>query len=176
MAITREKKEAQISELVEKLKSAKSAVATNYGGLKMEDLNDLRKSLRDIDADYKVVKITLLEKAAREAGFEGLDVSAFEGHPLAVAFGYGDEVSAAKSVFDYAKKNDKLEILGGILEGKNLTASEVKNLATLPSREELLARALGSINAPVQNFVGVLNASVAQIVYALNAIKNNKEA
>ncbi|HBG81720.1 TPA: 50S ribosomal protein L10 [candidate division CPR2 bacterium] len=174
MAVTKEKKEAMISELAEKLEKSKSFVATSYLGLKMDELAEVRKTLKESGNDFKVIKITLLSRAAKEAGMNDLDISAFEGKPLAVAFGYTDEVNAAKEVFNYAKKNNKLEILGGMLEGRNLTATEVKNLATLPSKEELLARMLGSMTAPVQNFVGVMHANLRSVVYVLNAIKNNK--
>ena len=174
MAITKEKKEALVSELAEKLQKTKSFVGTSYAGLKMEEMSEIRNLFKKAGNEFKVVKITLLERAAKEAGFKDLDVAAFEGKPFAIAFGYTDEIAPAKDVFSFAKKNGKLEILGGMLEGKNLTAAEVKNLAILPSREQLLSRMLGSINAPVQNFAYVLHANLRSIVYLLNAIKESK--
>lgn len=176
MAITRESKENQVAELAEKLKTSKSMVATDFRGLKMEEISELRKSLKKSGSDYKVVKITLLERAAKEAGFEEFEVSAFKGHPLAVSFGYEDVVAPAKIIFDQAKKNSKLEIVAGLLDGKVLTAGEVKNLAMLPSKEELLARVVGTLNAPISNFVSVLHGNLRSLVYVLDAINNKKSA
>jgi len=174
MAITRKLKEKQVVELTEKFKTSKSMVATDFRGLKMDEISELRKSLKKSGSDYKVVKITLLERAAREAGFEEFEVTVFKGHPLAVSFGYEDEIAPAKIILDQAKKNDKLEIVAGLLGRKVLTANEVKSLALLPSKEEMLAKVVGTLNAPIYNIVSVLHGNLRSLVYVLDAINNKK--
>ncbi|HET7661632.1 MAG TPA: 50S ribosomal protein L10, partial [Oryzihumus sp.] len=130
-------KSAAIAELTDKFRSSGAAVLTEYRGLTVSQLTQLRSSLRE-HASYAVVKNTLTQIAAKEAG-----VTAFDGQltgPSAIAFITGDPVEAAKGLRDFAKANPLLVIKGGVLDGKSLTADEIKKLADLESREVLLAK------------------------------------
>lgn len=172
MAISREKKEEVTSALAEKLGRVKLAVLTDYRGLSVEEINELRNSLKDAGLDYEVAKNTLLRIAAKNAGVDAPE-GTFAG-PMSVAYGYEDEAHTAKLVNDFAKKHDNLEIIGGILDGKAIDASTVKTLASLPSREELYAKVVGSLAAPTTNLVGVLSANMRNIVAVLTQIRDQK--
>ena len=173
MAITRERKEQLVSQFAEKLARSKSAVFTDYRGLTVEEIMEVRDKLREQGIEFKVIKNTLFGLAVKEAKLD-IDPEELAGHPVAVAFGFNDEVAPAKIVFNFARDHEALEIIGGILEGKNIDAAGIKSLAQLPSREELIAKMLGSINAPVSNFVGVLHANLRGIVNVLKAIEEQK--
>ncbi len=174
MAITRKKKEDLVEEFTERLRESKAAVFTDYKGLTVEEINEVRNKLRDQGIEFKVIKNTLFGLAVKQAKLD-VNPDDLAGHPVAVAFGYKDEVAPAKVVFNFAKDHESLEIIGGILEGKNIDVTSVKNLAQMPSREELIAKIIGSMNAPVSNFVGVMHANLRNVIYVLNAIKEQKE-
>ena len=129
--------------------------------------------MRAAGVEYKVLKNTMVRRAAADAGAEELG-EILEG-PTAVAFGYGDPVVPAKILTDYIKEVKKTEIKGGLLGNKRLSAAEVNALADMPSKEELLAKMLGSLNAPVTGFVMVLSGVLRSLLYALNAVKEAKE-
>lgn len=174
MAISKQKKEEVVADLVQKLNQAKSVVFTDYRGLTVEELNEVRNELRKDGIEYKVIKNTLFNIAAKDAGLD-LDLKqATGGHPIAAAFGFGDEVAPAKVVNSYANKNEKLEILGGILEGKEISAIMVKSLAKLPSREELYGKLVGTLAAPMSGMVNVLQGNIRGLVNVLNSIKETK--
>ena len=173
MPISREKKEELVRVFSNKLAEAKVVLFTDYRGLKVEDMTDLRKQLREKGVEIKVIKNSLLKIAADNAQVE-FDSARLSDHPMAVVFGYDDEVTAAKSVFAFSKDHEALEVVGGFLEGRNIDYQGIKTLSEIPSREELIAKMMGSIKAPVSNFVGVLNANVRSIVLVLNAIKESK--
>lgn len=173
MAITKQKKEELVQDLVGKLTDAKAVVFTDYRGLSVEELNEVRNELRKEGIEYKVIKNTLFKIATKEAHLD-IDLEAVEGHPIAAAFGFGDEVAPAKVVNAFANKNDKLEILGGILEGKEISAIMVKSLAKLPSREELYGKLVGTLAAPMSGMVTVLSGNIRGLVNVLSAIKENK--
>lgn len=173
MAITKEKKEEVVAGLVSKLKEAKSVVFTDYRGLSVEELNEVRNELRKEGIEYKVIKNTLFTIAIKDAGLD-IDLEATKGHPIAAAFGYQDEVAPAKVVNTYASKNEKLEIVGGILEGKEISPIMVKSLAKLPSREELYGKLVGTLAAPMSGMVNVLQGNIRGLVNVLSAIKDSK--
>ena len=173
MAITKEKKEQLISELSEKLRTSKSVVFTDYRGLTVEELEDLRNKLREQGIEFKVIKNTLFRIAVKEAGIT-IDESIIKGHPVAVAFSSDDEVAPAKISYEFASKNEKLGIIGGILEGKGINDIMIKSLAKLPSREELYAKIVGSLASPLSGLVNVLSGNTRNLVNVLNAIKNQK--
>ena len=173
MAITREKKEALVAELVSKLQSAKSVVFTDYRGLTVEEIEEVRNELRKDGIEFRVVKNTLFKIAAREAGIEIVE-DVTHGHPVAIAFAGDDEVAPAKITFTYSKKNDKFAIVGGILEGKQISDIMVKSLASLPGREELYAKIVGSIASPLSGMVNVLSGNVRGLVNVLSAIRDSK--
>jgi large subunit ribosomal protein L10 len=174
MAITREAKEQAVATLTDELGRIKLAVLTDYRGLTVAEISELRSNLRAEGMSYKVTKNTLLRIAAGNA-MADLDASKFTG-PMAIAMGYDDEVAPARVIFQYAREHQALEIVGAITsDGQLLTAAEVKALAMLPSREQLVAQVVGTIAAPLSGFVGVLGGNVRSIVQVLNAIKEVQE-
>jgi large subunit ribosomal protein L10 len=169
---TRQQKEVITKELTEKLKASKAVVFSDFKGLTMEDLTKLRQELRTENISLKVVKKTLINIALKEAGIEA-DAKKMEGQ-IAIAISEKDEVAAAKIISKFAKANNNLKVVGGILEGKELGVDEVIALAKLPSKQELLAKFVGTINAPVSNFVNVLSGNLSGFVRALKAISETK--
>lgn len=149
MAVVREEKAQNVQEIAEKLRESKSAVLTDYRGLTVKQLTELRKLCRDAGVDFKVYKNKLAQRATAEVGVSGLDQ--YLTGPTAMAFAK-DEVTAAKILNDFAKKNDKLELKGGVVDGQVMGEAEIKTLAELPSREGLLSMLLSVLQAPVRNF------------------------
>ncbi len=170
----REEKARLVEEIKEKLGNCSSAILVDYRGLTVAEVTDLRKQFRESGVDYKVYKNTLTELAAKELGMD--DIIPFLKGPTAIAFGVEDPVAPAKILNDAIKKLKKMEFKAGVVEGKVIDVDEIKALADLPSREELIAKMLGSMNAPITNLVGVLSGTMRSLVYALNAIKEQKEA
>jgi large subunit ribosomal protein L10 len=157
-------------------KFAKSAiiVLTDYKGLDVAAINDLRRKLRESDIEYQVVKNTLLVRAA-----EDTEVALIKDHfkgPSAVAISYDDPVAPAKVLTQFAKDNGKLEIKVGVLNGKVLDAQAIKALALLPSREVMLAQLLATLNAVPTSFVRVLAEVPRSLLNVLTALKDQKEA
>ncbi len=176
MAITRAAKEEVVVKLQEELAQLKLAVLTDYRGLSVHEISELRNTLRKEGISYRVTKNTLLRLAAGSIEkFKGLDPASFQG-PMALAISAEDEVAPARVVFQYAKQHEALEIVGALTgDGQLLSAAEVKALALLPTREQLLAQVVGTIAAPLTGFVGVLGANVRGIVTVLQAISEVKE-
>ena len=175
MAKNREQKHEIVKILKSKIGKAKSIVFTKFDGLGVKDNEELRKNLKAEGSEYYVAKKTLLNMAFTDEKIKDLDVKKFDGR-VAVVFGYEDEVAPARVVADFQKEHeDKVDFLGGILEGKNMDAGEVLALSAVPSRHELYAKLVGSINAPVSGFVNALAGNIRKLVYALNAIKEIKE-
>lgn len=161
-------KSAKVAELVEEFRNSKAAVLTEYRGLTVSQLRELRRALGE-HARYTVVKNTLTKIAAKEAGvtqFDGL----FEG-PSAIAFVTGDPVEAAKGLRDFARTNPPLVIKGGMLEGRALTADDVRRLADLESREVLLARLAGALKAAPQQAVSLFAAPLSQMARLADALR-----
>ncbi len=167
-------KQKLVSELAAKLAKAKASFLADYRGLTVEQVNKLRGELRQAGVEYQVVKNTLLTLASKETPFECL--SGFLEGPTAIAIAGEDPVAPAKILAEFAKSNAKFELKGGALDGKALTVAEINALAELPSREVLLAKMLGSLNAPASNFVGVLAAVPRSLVQVLAAIQDKKAA
>jgi large subunit ribosomal protein L10 len=172
------KKQAVVAEIKSWLADAKSVVVTSYKGLTVATDTQMRRELREAGVQYKVVKNTMLRLAAKELGIEDLD-SHLEG-TTAIAFSTTDAVAPAKILVDFMKKN-KLEdpgiliIKAGILDKKVLSTAEVKALASLPSKEELIAKLLGSMNAPLSNTVGLLSAIIRNAIGVIDALREKKE-
>ena len=169
----RERKEIEVSSLSERLEKAKTIIFTDYRGLKVSEINELRSELRKEESSFKVVKNRLMKRVLKAAGLEHL-MEHFTG-PTAVASSEIDPISPAKILVKFAKDHDKLVLKGGYMEGAALAIKDVENLASMPSREELLGRALSSMLAPATNMAGVLAAIPRKLVYALNAIKETKQ-
>jgi large subunit ribosomal protein L10 len=173
MPKTREQKEATVSSLVSNLREAKGVVFANFQGLTVAQSESLRKKCLKEDVKVLAAKKTLVQRALESAGFAGVKSTSFQGG-VAAFFAQKDEISSAKIVSAFAKEHEKVTIFGGVLEGRFIEPEMVKNLASLPSKNELLAKVVGSINAPVSGFVNVLAQNVRNIVNVLNAIKNTK--
>jgi len=166
-------KEATVAELTEKFSSSTAILHTEYRGLTVAQLKELRRSI-SADATYAVAKNTLLKIAAANAG-----VTAFDGQlvgPTAMAFVSGDPVNVAKSLRDFAKANPLLVVKGGYLDGIALTAAEVKKLADLETREVLLAKAAGIFKASLFKAAYVFNAPLAQAVRTVDALRAKQES
>ena len=142
------KKQEEVSKVAEELKSAASVVVVDYLGLTVEEVTNLRKELRDNGVQMKVVN-TILRRAAAQAEIEGLDAH-FVG-PTAIVFSESEVVAPAKVIAEFAKKAEKLEIKGGLIEGKAASAEDVKALAALPDRDGMLSMLLSVLQAPVRN-------------------------
>lgn len=159
-----------------KVKAAESVFITGFQGMTEAQVNTLRLKLDEQSAEYRVMKNRLFCVASEKAGLIADDrmKKAIKGHS-SFTIGGKDIVSVAKVIMDYGRENEKLVIKGGFLNGRYITAEEVKALASLPSRHELLGQVVGSIAAPLSGFVGVLNATVASVVRVISAIKDQKE-
>jgi len=172
--LNRNSKEEVVAELAGKLAAAKSTFLADYRGLNVEQVSRLRAELRNTGAEYRVAKNTLLRLAAKGTGTECLS-DYLEG-PTAITIASEDPVAPAKVLSEFAKANPKFELKVGALDGKLMSIDDIKALAELPSREVLLAKMLGSLNAPASNFVGVLAAIPRSLVQVLAAIQDQKAA
>lgn len=170
----REKKAQIVAEIKKKLAESSSAILVDYRGLTVEEVTELRREFRNNGVDYKVYKNTLTELAAKDLGLDEL-IPYLKG-PTAIAFGIKDPVAPAKILTEHMKKLKKMEFKVGVVDGKVIDVDGVKALADLPSREELIAKMLGSMNAPISGLVHVLGGTIRSLLYALNAVKETKEA
>ncbi|PIT87169.1 MAG: 50S ribosomal protein L10 [Candidatus Magasanikbacteria bacterium CG10_big_fil_rev_8_21_14_0_10_40_10] len=168
-----QQKQDSVSSLAQSLKAGKGAVFANFQGLKVSESQELRKSSRSEGVEMLAAKKTLVKLACQQAGLQDVDPTEFNG-AIATFISANDEVSAARVVNRFAKDHELVKIFGGILEGKFITSDEVKNLANLPNRTELLAKLVGTLNAPVSGFVNVLAGNLRALVSVLNNIKEAK--
>ena len=159
------KKEQSLVQLKERLGRANVAIVTDYRGLKVGQLTQLRRQLEPANVEYHVAKNTLLGLAAREVGLP--DMGAILTGPTAVAFGYGEETAAAKALADFATSSKVLKIKGGLLGRRVLQAGDVAALATSPSRGQLFAQVLGALQSPASGVLGVLSGPARSLVYLL---------
>jgi len=171
--LTKSQKIELVKKLTEKIKAAKSAIFVDYKGLKVKDSTDLKKSLRKADAEYIVAKKTLIDIALKNAGIEGVDIKSMEGQ-IALSLSNADEVAGAKIIDGFAKTNENVKMLGGVLGTQVMDAAQVKALAKIPSKEELLAKLVGTLNAPVSGFVNVLAGNLRGLVNVLKAVSDKK--
>jgi large subunit ribosomal protein L10 len=168
-----DQKRAVVEGIKDKMKAAKAMVFADYRGLTVAQDTELRNALRKAGVDYKVLKNSLTRFAAKENGLEGLEQ--YLSGPTSMASSDKDPVAPAKVLNSYAKKFEKLEIKVGVVEGRIIDVKGISALAELPSREVLIARILGSLNAPIFGFVNVLNGNLRGLVVALNAISEQRE-
>ena len=166
-------KVAAVAEIAEQFKGSTAAVVTEYRGLSVGALTELRRAL-GADATYSVAKNTLVKRAAAEAGVEGLD-DLFVG-PTAIAFISGEPVDAAKALKAFAKDNKALVIKGGYMDGAPLSVSEVERIADLESREVLLAKLAGAMKGNLTKAAGLFAAPAGQVVRLFAALEDKKRA
>lgn len=165
-------KELFVQQVAEKMETAKSMVIADYRGLNVEQITELRKKLREAGVEYRVIKNTMTRLAARQVGIDGLDEILVG--PNAIAFSMEDAVSAAKTLVDFAKDHDDLQIKAGILD-KNLISSEkVEELAQIPPRDVLLSMVLRGFQGPISGLVNVLQGNIRNLVQVLSAIQEQK--
>lgn len=174
MSTVRSEKEAVVAEVRGKLQGSSAVIITEYRGLSVTSLANLRTQLRGVGAEYRVYKNTLARFAAREAGVEGLD--ALLVGPTALAFVQDDVAAVAKTLKEFAKTNPLLVIRGGAVANKVVSAKDVEVLADLPSREVMLAQLAGLIQAPLVKTAGLLQALPRNMAYGLKALVDQKSA
>ncbi len=172
--MNRTEKAAEIESLKSKFETAQLTILADYKGLSVAAITDLRRKLRAHQGSLKVVKNRLAKIAVKGTGAEFL-ASHFTGTTV-VALTSGDPAAVAKVVSNFAKENDKLKIKAGALTGKALDLNAVKALADMPSREQLIAKLMGSMNAPATNLVSVLSQIPRQLVTVLSAVRDQKAA
>ncbi|MCL1971490.1 MAG: 50S ribosomal protein L10 [Endomicrobia bacterium] len=167
------KNQEEVKSLAGKFKAMKGMILTEYHGLSVEEISELRAKLRPLNSEYTVVKNTLSEIALKEAGIDAGDN--FSG-PTALVIQNGDIVSPAKVIMEFAKTHEKLKVKAGFMEGKFINAAMVEQLSSLPSKEVLIAKMLGSMNSPITGFVNVLAANIRGLVTVLDAISKKQTA
>lgn len=169
-----EEKKQAVNELAQKLERSSIVITTNFRGLSVAEMTELRRRLRQEEIEYRVIKNTLAHFAAEQSGKEGL-ISIIEG-PTAIAFGYGNVVAPAKALIDYIRSaKSELRISGGLMEQRVLSASEVATLATLPPKEVLIAKLLSGMQGSILALVNVLNANITGLVSLLVARRKQLE-
>jgi len=170
-----ENKVLKVSQITDRLNTSKSMVMVDFKGITVEEITALRVKFREAGVDYVVLKNSLMKRALNNQGITELDELLVG--PSAFAFGMKDEVAPAKIISEFIEqtKSDKMTIKAGIIEGKVVDINAVIALSKLPPREVLIAKMMGSLNAPITNFVGVLSATLRSLVYAVDAIRKQKE-
>jgi len=176
MSISRNQKEVVVSDLNCGIEEAAAVVLADFTGINVEQMTDLRKQMREAGVTFTVVKNTLLKRALEDIG-----VSSEEGifslltGPTAIAYS-ADEVTPARLLKNFSKANQGVPVLkGGLVSGKTFSGLQVIELAEMPAREELIARLMGSMNAPLQGFVMVTSGVIRKFLYAVNAINESKD-
>ena len=167
-------KQEKIEAMKENFAKAKVAVVTEYRGMTVEEITKLRRALQKENSDYMVTKNTLAKVAAKGTQFEVLE-EVLKG-PVAIAFGYADEVAPAKVLKKFIKEAKKGQIVAAAMDGKLLSAKETEVLADLPSKEELYAKMLGCINSPATGIAGAVNAVMSGLVRAMDQVAKQKSA
>lgn len=172
MAKTKQQKEQAVQDLIDCLQNSKSTVFANFQGLKVSESEDLRKKCREQNVGFIASKKTFLQRALEKTGLD-IDTKIFKGG-VAVVCGREDEVAPSQIIAKFAKDHEVMTIFGGILEGKFIEESKIKELSKLPSKQELYAKLVGTINGPVSGFVNVLAGNLRGLVNVLNGIKEQK--
>ncbi|MFH1287958.1 MAG: 50S ribosomal protein L10 [bacterium] len=172
--MVRAEKQKKVEGLQDKILKSKCCVLTEYRGLNVENINNLRKKIREAGGEYHVVKNTLTNIASKKIGLGGLE-SHLKG-PIAIAFGYGNESAMAKILFDFSKKFGNFKIKAGVLDGVNIIdANVLKKLSMLPEKDVLLSQLMSGIRGPLFDLVNVLQANLQNMVSVINELKLQKE-
>ncbi len=173
MAVSKAKKGEVLAELNEKFGKATAVYFSDYRGLSVTKLGELRKRLREQKVEYVVAKKTLMRIALKNNNLPDVPDDLMQG-PVGAAVSYDDVISAVKVLHNFSKEAEQLQILGGMVEGRYVSQAEAKSLATLPSREQLLAKLLGSLNAPISGFHGVLHGVMSKFVRTVQAVHDKQ--
>ncbi|MFO7807127.1 MAG: 50S ribosomal protein L10 [Candidatus Moraniibacteriota bacterium] len=173
--LTKEQKKEIVKELTERIKESKSTAIFDYKGLSVSDMADLRNRLKDNQAGLRITKKTLASLAFKEAGVD-IDVREYQGQ-VALALGGENEISVPKALVEFSKEKEQPEkVLGGTLEGMVISGNKMIELSKLPGREELLAKLVGTLQAPISGFAGVLSGNLRSLVGVLDGIKESKNS
>ncbi len=173
MPKTRVQKEQTVTTFTDRLSKSNSVVFVDYKGLTMTELADLRTKLGEISAEFTITKNNLLKIALKNSQMDVSDDKIFEG-PVATLFAYGDEIVPIKILTKAIKEFQKGSIKGGFLDGEELTSVQINKLSELPTKDELRAKVVGSLGAPLYGIVGVLQANIRNLVYTVEAIRKSK--
>ena len=171
MAITRERKGKILEKLKENIEKQKIIIFADFTGLKNKEFFALRKKLKDVGSEARVAKKTLINLALREKKLNVIDVRKLVGE-IVLIFGFIDEISPAKIVYEFSTENKNFKILGGILEKNFVDSEKIEELAKLPPREEILSKLVLSISAPVSSFVSILRAIPQNLIFVLSQIQS----
>lgn len=166
-------KQEVVSEIKEAIQNSKSISIVEYRGLTVEQVSELRSKYRAEGVSYKVYKNTMVNIALKELGYEGYEE--YLKGPNGFVFSNDDMAAGPRISVDFAKDNEKLVVKAGFIDGKVVDVEGVKAIAKLPTREVLIAQVLGGLNAPISGFANVLQGTIRNVVYALNAVKEKKE-
>ena len=172
MPKSKQQKKRIVKKLAKELSDAKSVVMADYHGLSVMETEELRKQLREQGGVFRVVKNSLAKLAIEKSDLD-VETPSYGG-PTAFAIGHTDEVAPAKVLHDFAKKHDALELKNGLLGNKPLALEEVQSLAKLPSKEEMLAKTVGTIKAPITGFVNVLGGNLRGLITVLSQVRDSK--
>ena len=172
MALTKEQKKKIIEELKEKIDRQKTVIFTDFTGIKVKGLADLRRKLKEVDSELRVAKKTLFKIAFGKKDLE-IDIKKLQGE-IALVFGYQDIISPAKTVYQFSLKNPNFKILGGCLENKFVGAEKIIELAQLPTREGLFARIVQCVSFPMSGLINVLEGNIKGLINIINNLSELK--
>lgn len=172
MKLTRSEKEELVAETIKNLDQSKAVILVNYQGLKVNEIQEFKKQLREQGMGFQIIKNTLFKIALKK---EGIEVSSdLLDQPVAVVWGLSDEVTPSKMAVEFKKTAEKLDIIGGIVNSEFVDPSIIKQLAALPGRDELYAKLVGSLNAPMFRLVNALQGNLRSLVYILKQYQESK--
>jgi len=163
-----------ISPIHDAISHPRAHLLRKSGLYKVEEINEVRNNLREKGIEFKVIKNTLFKIAAKNAKID-VDLGQIKDHPVAAAFGFHDEVDPAKITYEYSRKNENLELIGGILNGKAVSLDQIKTLALMPSREEMYAKIVGSLASPLRGLANVLQGNLRGLVNVLDAYSKTRQ-
>lgn len=169
--IPKAKKQEIVKDLIDKLSRQKAVIFSDYSGLGVSQLENLRKKLKKEGIDFRVFKKTLIDLTLQKLGLEAIRTKNLNGQ-IAAAFGYEDEIKPAKILYNFSKENEKLKILAGIIGGEFFEAENIKDLAKLPPREDLLAQLAGNLSSPLSGLIKALEDNLRKFVYILTKMKH----
>ena len=169
MALTKAQKTAQVKDLTEKIRTAKSVMFAHYIGLKVSEISELRNNLREKGAEMRVSKKTLLRIAAKEAQAPEINLETMDG-PVSCIFSFLDPLSGAQAAFKFAKDHNQVELIGGIFDGKIISKEQAIEMAMIPSREVLLATFAAILRSPLVSFAGICSSPLSGFARALSKI------
>jgi large subunit ribosomal protein L10 len=175
MPVTKQQKTTQLTMLKEKMKKAQSVIFSQFSGLTVSEVGELRQKIREANAEMKVAKKTLMRIAAKEVGLPDVPEEAMEG-PVACIFSYTDPLSGAQAAFKFAKDHDKVKLVGGIYDGKALTKEEALAMARMPGREQLLAMFASMLISPLTSFASICSSPLTGMARGLSELAKKKES